>query len=61
MVEDDDLPRRPGSKPPDLTRWSVDELKAYIQRLQAEIERAKAEIATKQSVRGAAEALFRRG
>ena len=29
--EDDDLPRRPGAKPPDLTTWSVEELEAYFE------------------------------
>jgi uncharacterized small protein (DUF1192 family) len=61
MAEDhDDLPQRKTSKPPDLTRWSVEELEAYIVRLQAEIERAKVAIEARQSVRGAAEALFKR-
>lgn len=61
MVEDDDLPRRPTTKPPDLTNWSVAELEAYIVRLEAEIRRARAEIEAKRSVRGAAEALFKKG
>jgi uncharacterized small protein (DUF1192 family) len=61
MAEDqDDLPLRRTSKPPDLTNWSVEELEAYIVRLQAEIERAKVAIGARQSVRGAAEALFRK-
>jgi uncharacterized small protein (DUF1192 family) len=58
--EPDDLPRRATSKPPDLTSWSVAELEAYIVRLQGEIERARAAIAARQSVRGAAEALFKK-
>ncbi len=58
--DDDDLPRRPKSKPPDLSTWSVEELEAYISRLQAEIERARDAIRAKQSVRGAAESLFRK-
>jgi uncharacterized small protein (DUF1192 family) len=61
MAEDqDDLPQRRTSKPPDLTNWSVEELEAYITRLQAEIERAKVAIEARQSVRGTAEALFRK-
>ena len=61
MAEDqDDLPQRRTSKPPDLSNWSVEELEAYIARLQAEIERAKVAIQARQSVRGAAEALFRK-
>ncbi len=60
MAEDpDDLPRRAGAKPPDLATWSVEEVEAYIVRLQAEIERAKAAIKAKQSIRGAAESLFK--
>jgi len=60
MAEDqDDLPRQRTTKPPDLTTWSVEELEAYIARLQSEIVRAREAIAARQSVRGAAEALFR--
>jgi uncharacterized small protein (DUF1192 family) len=58
--EPDDLPRRATAKPPDLTNWSVEELEAYVVRLQGEIERARAAIAARQSVRGAAEALFKK-
>ena len=58
--EDDDLPRRPDTKPPDLATWSLEELEAYIARLQAEIDRARAAIGAKQSVRGAAESLFKK-
>ena len=62
MAEDaDDLPQRPSAKPPDLTTWSVEELEAYIHRLQGEIERARAAIEARRSVRGAAEALFKKG
>lgn len=61
MAEDpDDLPQRKTAKPPDLTHWSVEELEAYISRLQSEIERARAALADRQSVRGAAEALFKK-
>jgi uncharacterized small protein (DUF1192 family) len=61
MADDpDDLPRRPSTKPPDLTTWSVEELEAYILRLESEIARARAEIEARRSVRGAAEALFKR-
>ncbi len=60
MPEDaDDLPQRAGAKPPDLATWSIEEVEAYIVRLQAEIERAKAAIKAKQSIRGAAESLFK--
>jgi len=61
MAEDqDDLPLRKTSRPPDLAGWSVEELQTYIARLQAEIERAKVALADRQSVRGAAEALFKK-
>ena len=61
MADDpDDLPRRPTSKPPDLTTWSVEELEAYIARLKAEIARARTAIEARESVRGAAEALFKK-
>jgi uncharacterized small protein (DUF1192 family) len=62
MVEDpDDLPRRPATKPPDLGTWSIEELEAYIQRLESEIARARAAIEARRSVRGAAESLFKKG
>jgi uncharacterized small protein (DUF1192 family) len=61
MAEDeDDLPRRPGAKPPDLSNWSVEELEAYIGRLESEIARARVAIEARRSVRGAAEALFKK-
>ncbi|MGH6903311.1 MAG: DUF1192 domain-containing protein [Geminicoccaceae bacterium] len=58
--EDDDPPRRPAAKPPDLTNWSVEELEAYIGRLESEIARARVAIEARRSVRGAAEALFKK-
>jgi uncharacterized small protein (DUF1192 family) len=62
MVDDpDDLPRRPSAKPPDLANWSIEELEAYIQRLEAEIARARVAIEARRSVRGAAEDLFKKG
>jgi uncharacterized small protein (DUF1192 family) len=61
MAEDpDDLPRKPTTKPPDLATWSVEEVEAYIARLEAEIARARAAIQSKQSIRGAAESLFKK-
>jgi uncharacterized small protein (DUF1192 family) len=58
--DDDDLPRHRTTKPPDLATWSVEELAAYIARLQAEIERAQTAIDARRSVHGAAEALFKK-
>jgi uncharacterized small protein (DUF1192 family) len=60
MAEDpDDLPQRASVKPPDLATWSIEEVEVYIVRLKAEIERAQAAINSKQSIRGAAESLFK--
>ena len=65
MAADDDPPlRRPSQpktrfEPPDLSAFSVLELAAYVDQLKAEIERAEAELRSRQSVRGAAEALFK--
>ena len=58
--DEDDLPIRPKSRPPDLATWSVEELDAYILRLQAEIERARATLQARRSVHGAAEAAFKK-
>jgi uncharacterized small protein (DUF1192 family) len=65
-VDDEDVAiRRPSQpapfRPRDLAALSVGELTAYIDQLRAEIARAEAEINARQSVRGAAEALFKRG
>lgn len=61
MIElDDDLPQRRPAAPRDLATWSVEELEDYVRRLEAEIERARAAIDSRRSVRGAAEALFKR-
>lgn len=58
--DEDDLPRHPSTKPPDLATWSVEELNAYIARLEAEIARARVAIQAKQQERSAAEALFKK-
>lgn len=60
MEDPDDLPRKASTKPPDLSNWSVEELEAYIARLESEITRTRAAIEAKQSIRGAAEALFKK-
>lgn len=59
-MEEPELPRKPDTKPPDLATWSIEELEAYIARMEAEIVRAKAAIEAKQSIRGAAEAAFKK-
>jgi uncharacterized small protein (DUF1192 family) len=61
MREDDDLPK-PKSlvAKANLDPLSVGQLEDYIAELEAEIDRARADIAKKQSVRGAADAVFKR-
>lgn len=60
LENEDDLPRRQKPKPRDLSRLSIEELKAYIAHLETEIERARAQIAASESTRSAAEALFKK-
>jgi uncharacterized small protein (DUF1192 family) len=59
-MDDDDQGRRTTIGPPDLRGWSVAELEAYIARLEVEMARARAEIQSKNAVRSAAEALFKK-
>lgn len=47
-------------KPKDLSGWNIEDLEAYIERMQEEIERARAMIETKRGVNSAADALFKR-
>lgn len=61
MADDEETaPRRSTVGPPDLSGWSVAELEAYIARLEVEMARARVEIEAKNSVRSAAEALFKK-
>lgn len=61
MFEDeDDRPKRGAPKERKLEGLSIEELEAYIGKLEAEISRARAAIEAQQSVRGAAEALFKK-
>lgn len=61
MLDDEDLaPQRRPARAKDLSTWSVEELEAYIARLEAEIARARSAIEARQSVRGAAEAMFKK-
>ncbi len=61
MIEDEDNDtKRSKVGPPNLSGWSVAELEAYIARLEVEMARARAEIESKNSVRNAAEALFKK-
>ena len=57
---DDELPTRRSTPPPDLGTWSLEELEDYVRRLEAEIARARVQIEAHRSVRGAAEALFKK-
>lgn len=60
MLNDDELePVRSGRGGPSLEAMSVDELDAYIQRLEEEKGRAQAEREARQANKGAAQALFR--
>lgn len=64
MAIDDDLePRhqpKPAYKPANLEILSLSELDTYIAHCEDEIARARAEIDSRQSHRGAAEALFKK-
>jgi uncharacterized small protein (DUF1192 family) len=55
----DDLELRPTpAKPKDLENMSIESLKEYIATLKLEIERVEAQIASKESHRNAADAVF---
>jgi uncharacterized small protein (DUF1192 family) len=64
MAFDDDLEPQHQPKaaytPANLEILSISELEAYIAHCEGEIGRARAEIDSRQSHRGAAEALFRK-
>lgn len=61
LMDEEDRPRRPRHfQPAVLDRWDVEELRDYIESLQAEIARAEAAIAGKQAQRAAADAFFRK-
>jgi uncharacterized small protein (DUF1192 family) len=64
MAVDDDLEpqhrRKPAYLPARLEDLSIAELNAYIAHCESEIGRARAEIDSRDSHRGAAEALFRK-
>ena len=59
--DDDDRPKPKGLvQKANLDPLSVGQLNDYIAELEAEIARARADIAKKQSVRGAADSVFKR-
>jgi len=49
---------KPGGAGPEMERWNLEDLQAYIDAMQAEIARVEAIIASKDSVSAAAAALF---
>ena len=60
-VDIEDLePKNKLVKPKDLSSWNIEDLEAYIERMQEEIARAQAMIETKRGVNSAADALFKR-
>ena len=58
--DEDDLPRKTGWQPKDLTALSIDQLEDYISVLEGEIARVRADITAKRSNLGAAEAAFKK-
>ena len=58
-MEDEFDMLKPAGKPLEMERWNVEDLQAYKQRLEEEISRIDAALAGKQSVRSAADALFK--
>ena len=49
---------KPGGAGPEMERWNLEDLQAYIDAMQAEIARVEAIMASKDSVSAAAAALF---
>jgi uncharacterized small protein (DUF1192 family) len=60
MALDPDEPLTPKPAPKNLEIMAVAELEAYIGELEAEIARARRAIEVKRSIRGGADALFKR-
>ena len=60
MALDPDEPLTPKPAPKNLEVMAVAELEDYIAELESEIARARKTIATKRSIRGGADALFKR-
>ncbi len=60
MEQDEDRPEPHPGLPRPLVGLSVGELQAYADALRREVARVEAEIAKREDVRGAAEALFKR-
>jgi uncharacterized small protein (DUF1192 family) len=60
MALDPDEPLIPKPAPKNLEIMAIAELEGYIAELEGEIARARKTIATKRSIRGGADALFKR-
>ena len=61
MSDLEDLePRKKPVQSKDLSPWSIEELRDYIARLEAEIARARQAIAAKAAQRKGAESLFKK-
>ncbi|MGC6453645.1 MAG: DUF1192 domain-containing protein [Candidatus Puniceispirillaceae bacterium] len=58
MMEDDFEALKPPGAGPEMERWNLEDLQAYIAAMKAEIARVEAVIAGKDSVSAAAAALF---
>ncbi len=57
-MEDELEKLKPASPGPEIERWNVEDLEAYVAAMKAEIAKVEAIIASKGSVNSAAEALF---
>ena len=57
-MEDEFEALKPGGAGPEMERWNLEDLQAYIDAMKAEIARVEAIIASKDSVSTAAAALF---
>lgn len=59
-MEDELENLKPTGRPAEMERWNVEDLRAYRDRLGAEIERIDAVLSGKDTVRAAADDLFKR-
>ena len=57
-MEDELEKLKPADPRPEMERWNVEDLEAYVAAMKAEIAKVEAIIASKGSVNAAAEALF---
>jgi len=60
MDLDDLEPRKQPSKPKDLSAYSIEDLRQYVELLKTEISRAEATIAQKSAQMSAAGAIFKK-